>query len=242
MAESKTSDKQRTGSRDTATEQAGGAQSGQARGEMSRQSQSQRGGSMQRRSSMPALLALNPFELMRRMTEDLMVGGRAAGGDDTLWSPRIEALQEGNEFVIRAELPGMDPDQIIVDISDDAVTIHGERREQRREQREGAIVSEIVYGEFNRVIPLPEGVIADSATAVFTNGILEVRMPAPPSEVSRGRRLDVSQSASGQGQGQTAGGSQAEGRTSGTGSGTSTGQSGTSGASGEQSQGGGRSR
>jgi HSP20 family protein len=209
MAESKSSEKeqQRTSERE---------QRGMARQTGTDQSRQARGQSMQRRQGYPALLALSPFELMRRMTEDMLgtLGGPAgAGREQAIWTPRIEAFEEGSEFVVRAELPGMNADEVLVDISDDAITIHGERREQHREEREGVVVSEITYGEFNRVVPLPEGVIADSAVATFRDGVLEIRMPAPSSEVRRGRRLEVSQegqqqrraSGAGAGQGQTTG-------------------------------------
>ena len=117
----------------------------------------------------------------------------------------------------------MNADEVLVDISDDAITIHGERREQHREEREGVVVSEIIYGEFNRVVPLPEGVIADSAVATFRDGVLEIRMPAPSSEVRRGRRLEISQE--GQQQRRVSGAAAGQGQTSAQGQG-STGQGG----------------
>jgi HSP20 family protein len=173
-----------------------------------------RGGSwLQRRNPYESLFTLNPFELMRRMTDDLT--GVLAGSSGTsgrgrdIWAPAVEAFQDGNEFVVRAELPGMRPDDVVVEISEDAVMIHGERRQERQEQRGGAVVSEISYGEFHRAIPLPEGVIADSAKATFREGVLEIRMPAPPAEVSRGRRLEINEGS----KSQSGAGSQSESST-----------------------------
>jgi HSP20 family protein len=108
------------------------------------------------------------------------------------WSPAIEAFQRGSEFVIRADVPGMNRQDVQVEVGDDAVTIHGERREDRREEREGAFWTERSYGSFSRVIPLPAGAITDSAKATFTNGVLEIVMQAPPTETRRGRRIDIS--------------------------------------------------
>jgi HSP20 family protein len=108
-----------------------------------------------------------------------------------LWSPRVEAFQKGDRFVVRAELPGLKKDDVQVELTDDALTIHGQRREEHEEDREGYYHTEREYGEFHRSIPLPEGVISESAQASFRDGVLEVTMQAPPSEANRGRRLEI---------------------------------------------------
>jgi HSP20 family protein len=115
-------------------------------------------------------------------------GGRAGQG---LWSPRIEAFQKGDRFIVRADLPGMKKDDVEVELADDAITIRGERREEHEEERRGYYHSERDYGEFYRTIPLPEGVIGESAQASFRDGVLEVTMQAAPAETSRGRRLEI---------------------------------------------------
>jgi HSP20 family protein len=203
MAETKTGEKtQQQPSQQSSAPQGGAQQSGSQRaggqpsGERSLQARNTGRGGLQRRQGYPSLFAVSPFELMRRMSEEMIrtIAGVPAGGEaQQLWAPRIEARQEGGEFVIRAELPGTDAGDITVDVSDDAVTIHGERRQEHEERRGDLVVSEISYGEFHRVIPLPEGVIADSAKANFRDGVLEIRMPAPPSEVRQGRRLEIGQ-------------------------------------------------
>lgn len=147
-----------------------------------------------------------PFELMDRMRDEMdrMFADFGFGrprssrpafdtqsGIATTWSPRIEAFQEGDRFIVRAELPGMKKEDVEVNLSDDAITIQGERRQEERDTREGYYHSECSYGSFFRSIPLPEGVIADSADASFKDGVLEIRMQAPPHEVSRGRRIEV---------------------------------------------------
>ena len=108
------------------------------------------------------------------------------------WSPAIEAFQRGSDFVVRADVPGMNRQDLEVEIGDDAVTIRGERREDRKEERDGVFWTERSYGSFTRVVPLPPGAIADSAKATFANGVLEIVMPAPSVETRRGRRLDIS--------------------------------------------------
>jgi HSP20 family protein len=172
----------------------------------------QRGGqALQRRGGNTELLAANPFELMQRMSDEMdRVFGRVLGGlgagrslagrspvsglpsiDQPVWSPRIEAFQEGDKFIIRAELPGLKKDDVEVNVTDDAVIIQGQRREERTEEREGFYHSERSYGSFYRAIPLPEGTIADTAEASFRDGVLEIRLQAPPREVSRGRKIEI---------------------------------------------------
>jgi HSP20 family protein len=111
------------------------------------------------------------------------------------WSPAIEAFQRGNEFIVRVDAPGMSREDVQVEVGDDTVTIHGERRQDRQEEREGMFWTERSYGTFTRTIPLPPGAITDSAKASFNNGVLEVVMQAPSAETRRGRRLDISGSA-----------------------------------------------
>src|SRR5574339_170833 len=64
------------------------------------------------------------------------------------WSPAVEAFQRGSEFVIRADVPGMNRQVLQVEIGDDMVTVRGERREDRKEEREGLFWSERSYGSF----------------------------------------------------------------------------------------------
>ena len=108
------------------------------------------------------------------------------------WMPAIDAFQRGNEFVIRADVPGMTRTDLSVEIGDDAVTIRGERKHEEREEKDGVFWSERSYGSFSRVVPLPPGAISDSAKATFTNGVLEVVVQAPSQDARRGRKVDIS--------------------------------------------------
>jgi HSP20 family protein len=107
------------------------------------------------------------------------------------WSPAIDAFHRGNEFVIRADVPGMERADLSVEIGDDAVTIQGERKHEEQEERDGVFWSERSYGSFSRVVPLPEGAISDSAKATFKNGVLEVVVQAPSQDARRGRKVDI---------------------------------------------------
>ena len=109
------------------------------------------------------------------------------------WLPDVEMLQRNNELVIRADLPGLTKDDVKVDVTEDAITIQGERKHEHEEEKAGVYRSERSYGSFYRSIPLPEGAMTDQAKAVFKDGVLEVTMPAPPESVKRGRRLEITE-------------------------------------------------
>jgi HSP20 family protein len=109
----------------------------------------------------------------------------------SLWAPDVEVSQRNNELIVRADLPGLKKDDIKVDVTDNAITIQGERRHEEEAERGGIYRSERSYGTFYRSIPLPEGAMTDQAKASFKDGVLEITMPAPPDQVTRGRRLEI---------------------------------------------------
>jgi HSP20 family protein len=146
-----------------------------------------------------------PFSLMRRMQEDMDrlfgdVWGRR--GWPTLFTderraefaPAIEAFQRGNEFVVRADVPGLSREDLTVEIGDDQLILQGERKYDHQEERNGVFRSERRYGTFYRLVPLPEGTMSESAKASFKDGVLEVVVQAPPREVTRGRRIEIQES------------------------------------------------
>jgi len=155
----------------------------------------------------PSEYSYGPWGLMRQMQDQIDrwfsrfgTGGswgspfasvsRAAGAAD--WTPAVDAFQRGNEFIIRADVPGMTRNDLSVEIGDDSITIRGERKHDEHGEDEGMYWSERSYGTFYRVVPLPPGAIADSAKAKFNNGVLEVTVQAPSPETRRGRKIDIS--------------------------------------------------
>lgn len=140
--------------------------------------------------------ARDPFaEAFRRFDDAFaawpFVSGSLVGGASTSWRPQIEAFQHGDEFVVRADLPGLEKKDVTVEVQDDTLIITGERTDQRQQDGRGYYSSERRYGRFCRVVPLPDGAIADSVKAQFKNGVLEVVTTVPPHETARGRRIDI---------------------------------------------------
>jgi HSP20 family protein len=107
------------------------------------------------------------------------------------WSPKIDVQHREGQYVVRADLPGLNKEDVKVEISDDLLTIQGERKHEKKEEREGYRYSECSYGSFYRAIPLPEGVDASKATADFQKGVLEITIPAPALPEKKPRRLEV---------------------------------------------------
>jgi HSP20 family protein len=142
-------------------------------------------------------------EEMDRLFGDVGLGGSLASGlgrefgrladlESSMWLPQVEAFERAGKLIVRADLPGLNKDDIDVDITDDAIRIRGERRQEREENEEGYYRSERSYGSFYREIPLPSGVNHEEANASFSNGVLEITMPAPARQ-STGRRIEISQ-------------------------------------------------
>ncbi|HLN99999.1 MAG TPA: Hsp20/alpha crystallin family protein [Pyrinomonadaceae bacterium] len=149
----------------------------------------------------------NPFGLMRRFTREMerlfdpFEGFRFPTFERELfpfptefknveWMPQVEMLKHDGELMVKADLPGLTKDDVKVELTDEALTISGERKEEKEEKHEGFFHSERSYGRFYRQIPLPEGVKTDKAVATFHNGVLEITIPAPKME-SHTRKLEI---------------------------------------------------
>jgi len=142
---------------------------------------------------------MSPFALMRRMTEEIdrgFSGANVSSGKMSAWAPAIEVLQREGNYIVRAELPGLKPEEVKVEIANDALTIQGERRLESEQESGGVRHTEHRYGAFYRAIPLPEGANADQARARFENGVLEVTMPAPEQRAKR-REIPIQGGSSG---------------------------------------------
>jgi len=116
---------------------------------------------------------------------------REAGFIPGEWSPQIAVSEGDGQIVVHADLPGLSKEEVTVDITDNLLTIQGERKEQKKEERGGCTYNECRYGSFYRAVPLPAGADSSKATAQFRNGVLEVTVPAPVQSGKQPRRLEV---------------------------------------------------
>ena len=95
------------------------------------------------------------------------------------FQPAVDCLSKGGSLILRMELPGVDPSEVEVNLVGSRLTIRGEKREQRESEEGGVFLKESAHGKFERSFTLPEGVQADQVKARYSNGVLEVTLPAP---------------------------------------------------------------
>ena len=113
-----------------------------------------------------------------------LVGGRTG-------VPAVEVLRRGDDVVIRAEIAGVEPQDVDVRLTDDTATIRGGRRADADHERDGYYRSERQYGTFARSVALPAPVDASRARARFRHGLLEVVAPCRAEGGGQGRKVEV---------------------------------------------------
>jgi HSP20 family protein len=118
--------------------------------------------------------------------------GAPAGHPGTArrWIPAMDLVEAENDFVLRADLPGLTEKDVNIELEDSVLTISGERKAEHEERREGYYRVERASGSFSRSLTLPEGVDPSKVSASFTNGVLEVRIPKP--EQRKPRKVTIS--------------------------------------------------
>ena len=155
----------------------------------------------------------SPFGIMRRFADDMdrMFEGfgfpsmrrRWGWGAETRFSPELEILERDGKLVIQADLPGLNKEDVNVDISEHTLTIEGDRKQEHESTEGGVYTSERSYGHFRREIPLPEGINPDTAKANFKNGTLEITLDAPEPAKNQ-RRIEIGEEKTGTKKGETA--------------------------------------
>ena len=110
-------------------------------------------------------------------------------GDSDITTPAVDVYEEKDEIVVKAELPGMDKNDIEVNISDSELTLKGQKKKEEKIEEENYYRCERSYGAFLRSVELPKDVQADKIKASFKNGILEVRLPK--TEEAKTREIKV---------------------------------------------------
>jgi HSP20 family protein len=120
--------------------------------------------------------------------------GKPFGTLDWPWGQseaKADVVQTDNAVEISIELPGMEMKDIEVSVADDMLTVKGEKRIERQEEKKGYYLSERSYGAIYRAIPLPPGVDGSKAEATFKNGVLTIRLPQTPEAQAKVRRVEV---------------------------------------------------
>jgi len=112
-----------------------------------------------------------------------------AGNASRRWIPAMDLVETDDQFVLKADLPGLTDEDVHIDVEGDVLTVSGERRAEHEEKREGYVRVERSFGAFRRSLTLPEGVDPEAVSASFDRGVLEVRIPKP--EQRKPRRVAI---------------------------------------------------
>jgi HSP20 family protein len=106
------------------------------------------------------------------------------------WVPAMDLIETPEDFVLRADLPGLAKGDVNIELDDNVLTISGERKAAHESEREGYYRVERAWGAFSRSLTLPEGVDPETVQAAFDRGVLEVRVPKP--EQRKPRKVSIS--------------------------------------------------
>jgi len=154
-------------------------------------------------ASVPVARTTSPFELMRHLAQEMDrvfgdVGLRArwpfapvGEREQALWAPDLEVSQDKGKLHVRLDLPGLKTEDVKIEITDEALTVEGERHQEEEKKEKGYYRTERSYGRFFRSIPLPEGARPDSAQASFTDGVLEIAIDVNAPQPPAARRIEI---------------------------------------------------
>jgi len=145
--------------------------------------------------------AASPFQEMERRFEDWF--RRPLSLVEPSWwprlrmpemeevSPKVDIFEEADNFVVKAEVPGLKKEEIEVSLTDDMVTISGEKRKEEKVEKKDYYRMERSYGSFMRSFRLPKEIQTDKAKATFKNGVLEVRAPKTEEAKKKEKKVPI---------------------------------------------------
>jgi HSP20 family protein len=100
-------------------------------------------------------------------------------GRERAWTPAVDVVREDGHLVVRADLPGIKPEEVKIEVEDDILTVSGEHRESKEEKDKHYVRRERRYGSFSRSMTLPKGITVKDIKAETHNGVVEVTIPLP---------------------------------------------------------------
>ena len=125
-----------------------------------------------------------PHDRVDRLFEDSLRGLRGSQWEEALegtaWAPAVDILEKDNEVVLRADLPGLDPKDVEIQVQNGTLTLRGERKFESDVKEDNFRRVERVHGSFVRSFSLPQSVDPEKVEAEYKNGVLEVKLPKRP--------------------------------------------------------------
>jgi HSP20 family protein len=116
---------------------------------------------------------------MNRLFNTLVDGSPGSRSGARRWTPAMDLVETADEFVLRADLPGLSEKDIAIELEGNVLTVSGERETEHEDDEGGYYRLERASGAFSRSLTLPEGVAPEGIAASFDRGVLKVRIPKP---------------------------------------------------------------
>jgi HSP20 family protein len=111
--------------------------------------------------------------------------------DGTVFVPSAEIDETDNEFHLRLEVPGMSAEDLDIEVTDQAVSITGERKSETKSEEDNTLRSEFYYGKFERYVPLPSPIQRDQVVADYRDGILNLTLPKSTEQKEQAIKVKV---------------------------------------------------
>ena len=130
----------------------------------------------------------SPFQEMRRMEDafnKLWRGAGVNGGEVESWGIPLDIRVDGDNVVVTASVPGVDPDQIDITVEDQVLTIKAETGSETEEKKNNYVLRERRAGSFYRAVRLPDGVDTDKAVSNYKDGVLTLTLPKEASRKAK---------------------------------------------------------
>ena len=143
------------------------------------------------------MITYDPFRELRSLQDEVnrvFSGSFNRRGDETgmmrgAWNPSVDIFENKDQIVLEAELPGLKPEDVNISIENNVLTIHGERKFEKKDEGDNFHRVERSYGSFTRSFTLPPTVSSENVEAAFDNGIL--RLSLAKREEAKPRRIEI---------------------------------------------------
>lgn len=107
------------------------------------------------------------------------------------FTPKVNLVENDKNFMVTAELPGMEEKDVDVSLDENVLTIKGEKKKSSEEKNQNWHRTESSYGYFQRVLPLPKEIMADKVEASFKNGVLNITLPKNANPKAQGKKIAI---------------------------------------------------
>ncbi|MDD1605397.1 MAG: Hsp20/alpha crystallin family protein [Methylococcaceae bacterium] len=140
-----------------------------------------------------AIIRYEPWSLLSQLQKELERSHDVQSGEGSVstaeWAPTVDIKEENDKFIVYADIPGVKPEDIDVNMEGGVLTVKGEKKTEAKTEKEGYKRVERVYGSFYRRFSLPDSANSDAISAKCKNGVLEITIPKR--EAVKPKKIDV---------------------------------------------------